>query len=93
MHNIKCTVTVNHGNVLSDPRGAADFNEYPADLFMLGELGLLVGQSLLYVFDFGDYWAFNIEITGCSPHGAKPAASYTLVQSVGDAPEQYSRRC
>lgn len=79
------------GNVFGDPRGSFDWDEYPSDLFALGELGLLVGQRMLYIFDFGDYWEFYVEIVDFTTAGNKPDGAYKLVKSVGDAPDQYRR--
>jgi Plasmid pRiA4b ORF-3-like protein len=77
------------GNVFSDPRAQGDSDEYPADLLSIGELGLYVGQPILYIFDFGDCWTFNIEMQGFFPSDDKPDGDYELLKSVGEAPDQY----
>lgn len=77
------------GNVFADPRGSLDTIEYPANLFTLGELGLFPGQSVLYIFDFGDNWSFYIDILKLVENSDKPAQKYALIHSVGKAPEQY----
>jgi hypothetical protein len=77
------------GNIYSDPRGDIDYDEYPADILTLGELGLYIGQSILYLFDFGDNWEFTVQFTAFSASDNKPTAQYELKESVGEAPEQY----
>ncbi|MFT5731090.1 MAG: hypothetical protein ACI8PB_005283 [Desulforhopalus sp.] len=53
----------------------------------IGQLNLYVGQKLLYVFDYGDWWDFSIEVMGITkePH----FGDYKLLQQHGDSPEQY----
>lgn len=77
------------GNIYSDPRGDIDYDEYPADVLTLGELGIYIGQSILYLFDFGDNWEFTVQLTAFSASDNKPTAQYELKESVGEAPEQY----
>lgn len=78
------------GNMFADPRAQLDFNEYTADLFSLGEIGLYVGRSIHYLFDFGDNWEFVIEVTGTTESVEKRTRKkHQLIQSVGKAPAQY----
>lgn len=77
------------GNVIGDPRGDCPNDEYPADLCLLGEMGLYLSQSLLYVFDFGDYWEFDVEILDFFSSDSKFRQPYKLIKSVGKAPKQY----
>jgi hypothetical protein len=63
-------------------------NEYPyASEVYIGRLNLYVGQKLLYVFDYGDWWEFSIEVIDITkePH----FGAYKLLQQHGDSPEQY----
>ncbi|MCA0238318.1 MAG: plasmid pRiA4b ORF-3 family protein [Bacteroidetes bacterium] len=78
------------GNVIGDPRGGYMDGDYPADLILLGEVDLYAGQSLLYVFDFGDSWEFSVEIMDFSVSDDKIHGNYKLIQSVGDSPDQYN---
>ncbi len=62
--------------------------EYPcASDVCIGHLHLYVSQKLLYVFDYGDWWEFNVEIIDITkePH----FGDYKLLQQHGDSPEQY----
>jgi hypothetical protein len=77
------------GNVYSDPRGAFDYKEYSAVALSLGELGLHIGQSILYLFDFGDNWEFLVHLTDFSASDKKSKSKYKLIKTVGDAPQQY----
>lgn len=54
----------------------------------IGELGLTRGQTVLYLFDYGDEWRFRVtleEIQQGKPHPQKPR----IVESKGKSPEQY----
>lgn len=54
----------------------------------LEELGLEVGQTFLYLFDYGDEWRFKVRVHAINP--AAPEVEYPhIVESVGKAPEQY----
>jgi len=63
-------------------------SEYPyASEVYIGQLNLYVGQKLLYVFDYGDWWDFSIEVIEITkePH----FGDYKLLQQHGEGPEQY----
>jgi hypothetical protein len=54
----------------------------------IGELELFEGQRILYLFDYGDSWEFNIvleKIDSSSPLPLNPK----IVEKKGNAPEQY----
>jgi hypothetical protein len=47
-----------------------------------------LGKKMLFLFDYGDEWRFIIELKAIQP--AEPRARYPkVVESVGEAPEQY----
>jgi hypothetical protein len=61
---------------------------YLAHEAIIGTLGLLQKHKFLYLFDFGDYNQFEVEVVDILPkrgRGRYPR----LVESVGEAPEQY----
>lgn len=68
-----------------DPRadGCAPY----ADDAALGELDLFVGQRILYLFDFGDEWLFDVDLLEIrdTPHKGSPR----LLEKRGESPEQY----
>ena len=39
---------------------------------IIGELGLYVGQNILYLFDYGDEWEFRVELEEIRPEAPKP---------------------
>jgi hypothetical protein len=58
------------------------------DEFTVGELPLQQGQTMTFLFDFGDNWQFNLileEIEAPDPKLTKPK----ILASQGKAPEQY----
>ena len=58
------------------------------DEVRIGELGLAKGQTILYLFDYGDEWRFSVtleEIQQNKPHPKKPR----IIESKGKNPEQY----
>jgi hypothetical protein len=55
----------------------------------LGSLQLHKGQNFLYLFDYGDEWRFNVRVHAINENGDPNAEYPQLVESVGEAPEQY----
>ncbi len=58
------------------------------DKGIINELGLYVGQKILYHFDFGDDWLFDIQLTRIEETD-KPDPDIEIVESKGEAPDQY----
>ncbi len=55
----------------------------------LEELDLEPRQEFIYLFDYGDEWRFKVRVHAINEN-ADPEAEYPrLVESVGEAPEQY----
>ncbi len=54
----------------------------------LGQLGLRVGHTLLYYFDYGDDHKFDVTLVAIQPL-AEPGDYPRLVESQGEAPPQY----
>ena len=58
------------------------------DEVRIGELGLFVGQRLLYLFDFGDQWRFSIRLEKIFQDESKPLEPRVIEQK-GRNPNQY----
>ena len=58
------------------------------DEVRIGELGLSEGQRILYLFDYGDEWRFQVTIEEIRKDGPKPRKP-KIVEKKGKAPEQY----
>ncbi|WP_168735745.1 plasmid pRiA4b ORF-3 family protein [Cohnella fermenti] len=54
----------------------------------LGELELSVGQKFLYLFDFGDEWAFTVTVEDIQAVDTREEQPQ-VIESRGQAPEQY----
>jgi hypothetical protein len=54
----------------------------------IGELGLFIGQNILYLFDYGDEWYFQVELEEIRTEGLKPHKP-KIIEKKGKAPEQY----
>ena len=54
----------------------------------IGELGLFIGQNILYLFDYGDEWHFRVELEEIRTEGRKPREP-KIIEKKGEAPEQY----
>jgi pRiA4b ORF-3-like protein len=54
----------------------------------IGDVPLAVGQSMTYLFDFGDHWEFAVTLEQVEP-AAKALPGPVLIDGQGDAPEQY----
>lgn len=55
----------------------------------IGELELYEGQRILYLFDYGDSWEFNVVLEKIDSSGPLPL-NPKIVEKKGKAPEQYS---
>ncbi len=80
----------------TDRRGVATHINHPymedghlwADEFHIGDLPLNVGQSMTYLYDFGDNWMFKIQLEKIDPKNSK-MKNPVILESQGKAPEQY----
>lgn len=54
----------------------------------LGELNLSVGQTFLYLFDFGDEWEFAVTVENAEPIDTRQTKPQ-VIETKGEAPEQY----
>ena len=54
----------------------------------LDTLGLVAGQQLTYVFDFGDEWRVRLRVDEIASDDGRP--SPRLLEAVGTAPPQYA---
>lgn len=74
----------------SDQKFTSPFEEEGphVDEARIGELGLVKGQTFLYLFDYGDEWRFSVSLETIQPdkpHPKKPR----IVETKGKSPEQY----
>lgn len=53
----------------------------------IGELPLRAGQTMTFLFDFGDNWEFDVTLEQVDPEGVTSKAS--VLELHGEAPEQY----
>jgi hypothetical protein len=58
------------------------------DEVSIGELGLLIGQNILYLFDYGTEWRFRVELEEIRRGGPEPRMP-KIIEKMGKAPEQY----
>jgi hypothetical protein len=58
-----------------------------ADQVCIGDLGLHVGQQILYLFDFGDEWNFKVVLLDIKSEPGP--SSPVIVEQKGESPEQY----
>ncbi len=58
------------------------------DEVSIGELGLLIGQNILYLFDYGTEWRFRVELEDIRREGPEPRKP-KIIEKMGKAPEQY----
>lgn len=54
----------------------------------IADLALYKGQKLLYLFDFGDEWEFDVELLSIDKKSALPIKP-VIVEAKGESPEQY----
>lgn len=70
---------------ISHPEADGD---YDTDEVRIGEIGLKVGQQLSYVFDFGDWWEFDIILEKIDPPNPEQG-KWEILEEHGEPPEQY----
>ncbi|HWE95582.1 MAG TPA: hypothetical protein VG269_16575 [Tepidisphaeraceae bacterium] len=70
------------------PYAAVDHNLPAGDEVEMGELPLAVGEHMVFHFDFGDDWKFDMELEKIDPPKPK-LKKPKLLESHGKAPEQY----
>jgi hypothetical protein len=58
------------------------------DEVSIGELGLFIGQNILYLFDYGTEWRFRVELEEIQRGGPEPRKP-KIIEKKGKAPEQY----
>jgi hypothetical protein len=58
------------------------------DEFKLKELPLRIGETMEYIFDFGDWWVFTIELEEIKPPNPNYAQA-EILEKYGKSPEQY----
>ncbi|MBL7200944.1 MAG: plasmid pRiA4b ORF-3 family protein [Anaerolineae bacterium] len=58
------------------------------DEVRVGDVPLAVGHSMTFVFDFGDWWQFEVVLEQIDPK-AKALPGPAVIDGRGDAPEQY----
>lgn len=63
--------------------------DFATDDVCVGDLPLQVGETMEYVFDFGDWWKFKVELESIEPPTNKKRAKPQLLESHGKAPQQY----
>ena len=58
------------------------------DEVSIGELSLKEGATMTYIFDFGDWWEFNLKLEKIDPDDKRTDYG-AIIDSKGSAPEQY----
>ncbi len=54
----------------------------------IGDVPLCEGESMEYVFDFGDHWEFNVKLESVEPVDRK-MKKHMVIEKHGEAPAQY----
>lgn len=62
--------------------------EFSTDEFEIKDLPLRIGEKMEYVFDFGDYWQFAVELEEIQPPNPKFKRA-KILEKHGKSPEQY----
>ncbi|MBX0327966.1 plasmid pRiA4b ORF-3 family protein [Oscillochloris sp. ZM17-4] len=77
------------GEVIADEGDdTEDVEPLDTSTVALGQLGLRVGHTVLYYFDYGDDHLFDVTLVAIQPQ-AEPGDYPRLVESEGKAPPQY----
>jgi len=74
-------------SLIKHPKMTLDDGKAWADEFYLKNISLKEQNSFTFIFDFGDWWEFDILIEKIDE--GKSMDDFKLIKSVGKAPEQY----
>jgi hypothetical protein len=55
----------------------------------VGDVALLVGQAMTFLFDFGDQWEFDVTLENVDPH--VNVRNPKIIEKHGEPPEQYPK--
>ncbi len=58
------------------------------DEVRIGDLPLVEGFSMTYVFDFGDWWEFNVQLEKIQADESR-SKDGAIIERYGEAPQQY----
>jgi hypothetical protein len=61
---------------------------FKAEETLIGECGFYTGQTMTYLFDFGEMWKFDVTLLNIDRQGALPLKP-EIVEEKGEPPEQY----
>ncbi|WP_018248938.1 plasmid pRiA4b ORF-3 family protein [Orenia marismortui] len=78
------------GQPWTEPKFTApqDYDGIPVNEVQIGELGLEEGQQILYLFDYGDEWRFNVRLEKLNTQ-EKKVVEAEMIEKKGESPEQY----
>ncbi len=74
----------NYDYAVMDPRGGDGVD---ASEFKISDIRIYEGDTIGYLFDFGDDWRFDVTLEKIEE--GNPSKSAVIVESKGEAPEQY----
>lgn len=66
-------------------------SEYFAEETRVGDVPLLVGDSMVFHYDFGDDWRFKVTLESVDETSAVKTKTLNVIGKSGDAPIQYDR--
>jgi hypothetical protein len=55
----------------------------------VGDVPLRIGQTMTYLFDFGDCWEFDVSLEQVDPE--RVIEDSVILEAYGEPPEQYPR--
>jgi Plasmid pRiA4b ORF-3-like protein len=73
---------------IAHPYAASEHNVPSGDQVQVGAVPLPVGESMVFHFDFGDDWMFDVKLEEIRPPDPK-LKKPKLLESHGKAPKQY----
>jgi hypothetical protein len=87
-HLYEFTFRDRFGGKVSATHPQCDDGELPADEVEIGELPLQPGETMKFVYDFGDNWQFTVKLERIDPPNKRMKRAKVL-ESHGKAPQQY----
>ena len=79
------------GNTIKIGGPHLDDADYFAEEMRVGDVPLLIGDSMIFHYDFGDDWRFKVTLESVDATNTKKTKSLNVTATSGTAPKQYDR--
>ncbi len=79
------------GSTMAIVRPYIDDADFFAEEMRIGDVPLLIGDSMVFHYDFGDDWRFKVTLESVGETSASEVTTSQVTETSGEAPVQYDR--